>query len=216
MILGYSLWLSWLAASCTAAPQPAAPAANPVIERVEPIPRDPCGSTPDAPWHNPYDGVLKGARCEAEVQVIMKDVAESLGVGCTYCHQAADYAATTHNKRVANWMARELASKLVKRDGGGPVWCADCHRRQGHGVAKILGDPRDPSLAVEWMTAHLTAQLDAASGEPLYCTSCHRGAFGQRDFEGTVIPIAERGNDRVEQAGSSAERDARGDERDKN
>jgi hypothetical protein len=116
----------------------------------------------------------------------MQGVARSLGVECTYCHDAGDFAAPTPKKEIANWMAKELIPSLVKRSGG-PIACADCHAEKGSGRAKILGTPRSRQLAVEWMTVRLVERFDSAGGGPLYCKTCHRENLGSPGFRGHVI-----------------------------
>ena len=91
----------------------------------------------------------------------MQDVSAALGVGCEHCHDSRDYAATTVRKRVANWMATELAPRLASKEHSGPVECADCHARDGKPTAKLLGAPRAESRAIEWMTTVLVEEGDA-------------------------------------------------------
>jgi len=141
---------------------------------------------PPAPLTKEYSGVLKRARCQAEVLTIMSGVAKSLGVGCDYCHDEMDYEQSTPKKEVANWMARELVPRLVKRSGGEPT-CADCHADDGKGKAKILGTPRSRQRAVEWMTVRLVERFDTSAGGPLYCASCHVRRLGDPGFDPHVI-----------------------------
>lgn len=152
-------------------------------------PPDPCAPVdgrPPEPVAKAYSGVLKPARCQAEILTIMAGVAKALGVGCDHCHDEMDYAKSTPKKEVANWMATELVPRLAKR-GGGNIACADCHADDGKGKAKILGAPRSRSRAVEWMTVRLVERFDAATGEPLYCATCHVRRLGDPGFDGHVI-----------------------------
>ena len=158
-------------------PAPAAPAPDPCA---------PVDGTAPAPVAKTYSGVLKRARCQAEVQSIMQGVADALGVDCGHCHDQADYAKSTPKKDVANWMASELVPRLAKR-GGGTISCADCHADDGKGKAKILGAPRSRQRAVEWMTARLVERFEAAAGGPLYCATCHVRRLGDPGFDGHVI-----------------------------
>lgn len=141
---------------------------------------------PPAPLEKTYSGVLKPARCQAEVLTIMAGVAKALGVGCDHCHDEMNYAKSSPEKEIANWMATELVPRLVKR-GGGSITCADCHADDGKGKAKILGAPRSRSRAVEWMTVRLVERFDAAAGGPLYCATCHVRRLGDPGFDGHVI-----------------------------
>jgi hypothetical protein len=165
------------------------PSPPPPPVAAEPPPRDPCepvDGKPAAPVTGNFTGLLKSARCQPEVLVIMSSVARALGTGCAHCHDEMNYAAPSENKRIANWMATELAPRLVKR-AGGAVTCADCHADDGKGKAKILGAPRSRTRAVEWMTASLVERFDAAAGGPLYCKTCHVGQLGTPAFQGRVI-----------------------------
>ncbi len=117
----------------------------------------------------------------------MGGITHFLGVKCAYCHIEPDYAADTHNKRVANWMARELVPALRQRNfalgESGEVWCQDCHA----GKPKPLGSPRQRSLAVDWMTTHLVEDLDTQRGQPLKCKDCHQGDLGSPEFKPNLI-----------------------------
>jgi hypothetical protein len=133
-----------------------------------------------------YDGVAAAARCQREVYTIMGFVTRALGQPCGYCHVGEDFPKMTHRKVVANWMARELVPRLSKH-GGGDVWCKDCHAASGKGRAKILGDPRSRSWAIEWMSTHLVERFDTAQGDPLRCTMCHVGNVGSPGWDPKVI-----------------------------
>jgi hypothetical protein len=177
-------------AGCGTAPPPRQRPAVVPSPAPEAPPPDPCaavaGKPPPEPLTKEYAGVLKRARCQAEVLSIMNGVAKALGVGCEHCHDEVDYAKTTPKKEVANWMARELVPRLAKR-GGGDTTCADCHADDGKGKAKILGAPRSRQRAVEWMTVRLVERFDAAAGGPLYCASCHVQRLGDPGFDPHVI-----------------------------
>lgn len=145
------------------------------------------GKPPPEPLRTTYTGVAKAARCQDEVFQIMGGVTHFLGVACKHCHLEPDYTADTHNKRVANWMARELVPRLRKRvaepSGTREVWCRDCHQ----GKPKLLGDPRRRDLAVEWMTTHLSQSFETVAAQPPRCKNCHRGDLGSSDFREQVL-----------------------------
>ena len=143
------------------------------------------GRAPE-PLQKRYDGLAKAARCQPEVYQIMEGVKQALGVECTYCHARDDFAASTHNKAVANWMARELVPRLSEK-GGGEVWCNDCHLRADRGVAKILGNPRDRGFAIEWMNTHLVERFETRNGERLLCKNCHGATLGKPDFRAKIV-----------------------------
>jgi hypothetical protein len=146
-------------------------------------PRD---GRPVEPLRKQYQGLAKAARCQREVYTIMGGVTHFLGVQCEHCHVRDDYTASTHNKAVANWMARELVPRLTEKSGG-EVWCNDCHVREGRGVAKILGNPRERGFAIEWMSTHLVERFEARSGDALFCKNCHGGTLGTPDFRAKVV-----------------------------
>ncbi len=145
------------------------------------------GQPPPEPLRVPYTGVAKAARCQREVYTIMGGVTHFLGVPCKHCHLEPDYAADTHNKQVANWMARELVPRLQARvaaeDGGREIWCKDCHA----GKPKLLGNPRRRDVAIEWMTTHLVDDFETLSGKPPKCKDCHGGDVGSPGFRAQVI-----------------------------
>jgi hypothetical protein len=145
------------------------------------------GQPPPEPLRIQYTGVAKAAQCQREVFTIMGGVTHFLGVECKHCHQEPDYAADTHNKQIANWMARELVPRLQRRaagaEGSREVWCKDCHA----GKPKLLGDPRRRDLAVEWMTTHLVEDFSTIPGNPPKCKECHGGDLGSPQFRAKVI-----------------------------
>ena len=117
----------------------------------------------------------------------MGGVTHFLGVKCNYCHLVPDYKAMTHRKEIANWMASDLIPALQRKMNSAQPWCNDCHVAGGNGVAKILGDPRRPSFALEWMTTHLVEDFQTKNGSPLHCKSCHLGNVGTPEFQRQVI-----------------------------
>jgi hypothetical protein len=182
---------------CGAAPGPAPePVPLPVPKEPAPVARrsakleDDCavvaGKPPPEPLKREYLGLAKKARCQREVYTIMGGVTHFLGVRCDYCHVEPDYAAMTHNKQIANWMATQLIPRLAKNNGG-DVWCRDCHVVDGKGTAKILGNPRSETWAVEWMTTHLVEDNKTRDGKVLRCKTCHQGNLGSPEFVRKVI-----------------------------
>lgn len=180
--------LLFLTACGTPPPVRQTPPPEPILAP-EPAPPDPCvpvDGKPPAPLSRAYSGVLKAARCQAEVLTLMQGVSRALGVDCSHCHELGDYAKSTRNKEIANWMASELMPRLVNRSGT-PLGCADCHADDGRGKAKILGAPRSRQRAVEWMNTVLVERFDASAGGRLYCNTCHVGQLGSPAFQGRVI-----------------------------
>jgi Cytochrome c7 and related cytochrome c len=168
---------------------PAAPADTSGKRRAD-LPDDcelSAGKPPPEPLRVPYDGVAKAARCQRAVYTIMGGLTHFLGVECKYCHAEPDYTADTHNKRIANWMARELVPRLQKRaaaaDGNRDVWCQDCHA----GRPKLLGNPRRSDVAIEWMTTHLVEDFSTVAGKPPKCRDCHAADWGSPGFRPKLI-----------------------------
>jgi hypothetical protein len=156
-----------------------------------PLPDD-CAGEPGKPVPEPleraYTGVAAKARCQREVFTIMSGVTHYLGVQCEYCHLVPDFKAMTHRKEIANWMASDLIPALTQKTNGKQPWCNSCHvGPDGKAVAKILGDPRRPTFAVEWMTTHLVEDFQTKHGAPLHCKSCHVGNLGTPEFQRTII-----------------------------
>jgi hypothetical protein len=174
------------------APAPVAPAAPPGVEH------DVCEASPPLP-HAPLSGVLRNARCDQDMYYSMSQVADMLGVDCTYCHAAKiegqkprDFPVMTPRKQVANWMSMELMAAIKPADGS-PMKCSSCHvDDQGRPVAKILGDPRDPVKANEWMNLVMVTRFVAVDGSKLKCKSCHVGAPGTPGFHRQVILKSEQ------------------------
>lgn len=195
-------WLALVVAmACGAAPQPPANGQDepdeldednqrPVLRRAANV-ADDCavqpGKPPPKPLARQYTGVAAKARCDREVYSIMGGITHFLGVNCAYCHEEPDYPKMTHRKHVANWMARELIPSLQKQNGGGEIWCNDCHLVKGEGSAKVLDNPRNERWAVEWMTTHMVDNFDRASGGPLRCKDCHKGNLGSAEFQKKII-----------------------------
>lgn len=147
---------------------------------------DPCraeaGKPPPEALPHAYEGLLAGARCKAEVDLVMQKVSVALGVRCNYCHVETDYARETETSRVANFMSTELMPRLASK-GQAPLTCASCHR----GVAKLLGSPRSERKALEWMTAELAPNFVTRDDRPLRCRSCHGAEWGTEGFRRRVI-----------------------------
>jgi hypothetical protein len=187
------LWLALAAVLSSCGGLPASQGTSASVAETNAAPRrsanapDDCaaqpGQPPPEPLHKEYTGLARKARCQREVYTIMGGVTHFLGVECKHCHVEPDYTLMTHNKQVANWMARELVPRLQKRDGGGEVWCNDCHQ----GKPKNLGDPRKPGFAIEWMTTHLVERFDTSLGKPLLCRNCHQGDVGSPEFQRKII-----------------------------
>jgi hypothetical protein len=192
-----ALFCGLLAGACGGPPAQKAPSAaapapsvgGGVGKRRTDIPDD-CdvvaGQPPPEPLRIQYTGVAKAAGCQRAVFTIMGGLTHFLGVECKHCHLEPDYAADTHNKQVANWMARELVPRLQKREAGDTtreVWCQDCHA----GKPKLLGDPRRRDVAIEWMTTHLVEDFATNAGKSPKCRDCHGGDLGSAEFRTKII-----------------------------
>ena len=188
------------AAGCGAAPVVKAP--SPVGSASAPAASpgpafDECKDSGPVP--RPYQGILRGARCDQQRFLTMASVADQLGVVCVYCHvplasdpRKEDYPVMTPNKEIANWMSQHLMSAIKPVDGS-PMRCKSCHTDDdGKPVAKILGNPRDPAKAAEWMAMVMVNRFVAADGSRLKCRSCHVGAMGTPSFQAKVIGRSEQ------------------------
>jgi hypothetical protein len=157
------------------------------------VEHDVCEGSPPLP-HAPLSGILRNARCDQDMYYSMAQVADMLGVDCTYCHAAKvegkkerDFPVMTRKKEIANWMSMHLMQSVKPADGS-RMRCRSCHvDAEGRPVAKILGDPRDPVRANEWMSLVLVKNFVAADGSKLRCRSCHAGAPGTPEFRRLVI-----------------------------
>ncbi|MEO7328077.1 MAG: hypothetical protein ABI193_05840 [Minicystis sp.] len=146
------------------------------------------------PVPHPFLGILRVARCEQHMYLTMASVAGQLGVKCADCHapprpgeKDEDYPVMTPKKEIANWMSMHLMQAIKPIDGS-PFKCKSCHTDDnGHPVAKILGDPRDPVKAAEWMSLVMVAKFVTADGERLKCKSCHVGNVKSPTWQGKVI-----------------------------
>ena len=183
-------WLLPVAAACGTPPPPRQSApperARPSVHAPETDDCAPVDGKPVEPLARKYEGVAAKARCQREVYTIMGFVTVALGQPCEYCHVPEKYSEMTHRKEIANWMAQKLVPSLQKH-GGGEVWCKDCHQSGQTGRAKILGDPRSRSWAIEWMSTHLAEKFDTVQGDPLRCKTCHAGNVGSKEWNPKVI-----------------------------
>jgi hypothetical protein len=188
----FGCWLGACHSGQAPAPQPQTAPGPPALgKRARDVPDD-CAPQPGKPTPEPlriqYQGVAKAARCQREVYTIMGGLTHFLGVECRHCHLEPNYEADTHNKQIANWMARELVPRLELREkaAGRPtegVWCQDCHA----GKPKFLGNPRRRDFAIDWMTTHLVEDFETTQGKPPKCKDCHGGDLGSQEFRPKVI-----------------------------
>src|ERR1700733_157941 len=120
LVVAFSM-LAWSLAAQPAAPQPAAakePPANPTNLKV-----------------------LK-TTSGAEVQQIMRTFTTGLGVQCTYCHVAGNYASDENPKKIAARKMIGMAQKINAEfpDGKMHVSCFTCHR--GEAQPKTAPEPK--------------------------------------------------------------------------
>jgi hypothetical protein len=182
---------------CGAAPVPDAPLPSASAT----APSTPASAAPafdeckdSGPVPRPYEGILRGARCDQQRFLTMASVADQLGVVCVYCHvpsptdpKKEDYPVMTPRKEIANWMSQHLM-QAVKPADGSAIRCKSCHTDEnGKPVAKILGNPRDPAKASEWMAMVMVNRFVAADGSRLKCRSCHVGTMGTPQWQAKVI-----------------------------
>jgi hypothetical protein len=196
---------SLVAAACVASilgacGKPPAPPATPEPASTG-VERDLCEGSPPLP-HAPLEGLLRNARCDQDLYYSMSNVADMLGVQCSYCHTARadkpvasqdrNFPAKTHEKDIANWMSAHLMQSVKPADGS-RMQCSSCHTdEQGKPVVKILGEPRDRAKANEWMSLVMVKKFVAADGSRLRCKSCHVGTPGAPGFRAAVIERSEQ------------------------
>jgi hypothetical protein len=166
----------------------AAPTSKPAPEAF-----DPCAGSKAPPKE--YFGLLKAVPCEQQMFLTMASVAGQLDVECKHCHaphptdpKKEDYPVMTPKKDVANWMSMHLMSSIKPADGS-RMTCKSCHvDDKGKPIAKILGNPRDPGKAQEWMSLVMVNKFVARnSGDKLKCKSCHAGNYTTPQWKAKVI-----------------------------
>jgi cytochrome c7-like protein len=122
------------------------------------------------PPRREFTGLAAGLHTMEEVKARMKKVALALGVKCDHCHDVADFAAPTPNKRIANLMAERFVGKLEPRIGG-EFFCGSCHQ----GRATFL-DRSDQETLKRWMQVNFVDKLRMKGGASIECDTCHQGA----------------------------------------
>jgi hypothetical protein len=72
--------------------------------------------------------VLPTTLSKAEIKKIMKNIADSLGVQCDFCHDTEDMSKDTENKEIARSMMK-MTAELNKTyfKGEQRVKCVTCH-----------------------------------------------------------------------------------------
>jgi hypothetical protein len=147
-----------------------------------------------------YFGLLKGAPCDQQMYLTMASVADQLGVECKHCHaphptdpKKEEYPVMTPKKEIANWMSMHLMSAIKPADGT-PMKCKSCHiDDKGKPLLKILGNPRDPGKAQEWMSLVMVNKfVTRSTGEKLKCKSCHAGNYTTPQWKAKVILKSEQ------------------------
>jgi hypothetical protein len=101
-----------------------------------------------------------------QVRRVMSMLTRSLGVGCTFCHDASDARAPTRKKRMAvrmwNELMRDNSSSL------GPLFCDSCHGGQPQFLAR-----GDHEAAAIYMSENYTDKLKRSDGKDVECETCH-------------------------------------------
>jgi hypothetical protein len=98
---------------------------------------------------------------------VMKLFAKSLGIKCSECHRAGDFAAPTRRKTIATHMWDDFVAKLALVDGS-PVFCDSCHQ----GRVEQL-DRRDKKLLAKWMDDNFVQRLARLDAKGTDCETCH-------------------------------------------
>ena len=131
-----------------------------------------CAAPKPAPTPPPkpvFTGLAAGLTTTEEIKDRMKKIAGALGVKCDHCHDVADFAAPTPNKRIANLMVARFTSKLERRDGTA-LMCGTCHQ----GRATFL-DRTDQEALKRWMQQTFVDTLRQKGGGTVECDTCHEG-----------------------------------------
>lgn len=99
---------------------------------------------------------------------VMKTFNESMGVTCTNCHDASDYAKPTPQKAIASDGWEVISRKLTTADGA-PVYCDSCH----YGTFDFLDRSGGYDGIATWMYENFVSKLKTKSGDQMTCTTCH-------------------------------------------
>jgi hypothetical protein len=98
---------------------------------------------------------------------VMKLFAKSLGVRCSDCHRAGDFAAATEKKTIATHMWNDFVAKLSFVDGS-PLFCDSCHQ----GRIEQL-DRTDKKALSKWMDESFVARFARLDAKATDCETCH-------------------------------------------
>ncbi len=109
---------------------------------------------------------------------VMKYFVKSLGYsGCSGCHAPTDFAAKTHNVKLADQMWDQFVVQL-RDEKKEPIFCDSCHA----GQATILHREKHEAVG-SFMHAEYTDKLTRADGQANKCASCHGEKFEPHIFE---------------------------------
>lgn len=108
-----------------------------------------------------------------KLRKLMKTFNKSLGVVCTDCHVANDFAAPTPRKNIAAQMWNHFVRELASEGGDGFVYCDSCHQ----GSIGPLLDRKDKKALSGWMDANYVKPLKRRDGKEHSCETCHGDPF---------------------------------------
>jgi len=109
---------------------------------------------------------------------VMRSFTRSLGVECSYCHVADDFAAPTRNKKIASRMWSDFVGGLALKDGGA-LYCDSCHAGR-----PVFLDRSSPAAVRPTMSAFVR-KLERRDGSEHACATCH-GAPLEPDIFGAL------------------------------
>lgn len=140
------------------------------------------------PLNQSFATMFKKAESAKKVKPLMEAFAKSLGVECSFCHEAKvdakgkpvlkngrpelDFEVETEKMRVTEQMWDQWVAKLQFKGTGAPVFCDSCHQ----GQAEFLNRD-EPDKLKHWMKKNFNERLETIDGDPLKCGTCHGEKF---------------------------------------
>jgi hypothetical protein len=140
-------------------------------------------------------GPLNQIHDQRALVAVMKSFSRALGVRCTWCHVATDYAAPTARKTVTAFMWDAFVGQLQLVDGS-PLYCDSCHHQS---TVFLHRNVSDKLALAKYMQSEYVDQLRRRDGESHGCATCHDNPFNPRflprasDPPGWRAPVAEPG-----------------------
>lgn len=99
---------------------------------------------------------------------VMRTFNESMGITCTNCHDASDYAKMTPQKEIAAAGWEDISRKVTMADGA-PIYCDSCH----YGKFDFLDRTSGFAGIQSWMKTNFVETLKTKAGDAMACSTCH-------------------------------------------